>query len=179
MIFVIAMFSFTSAPRDFRLSKRLHQLPSCAYEFAATANCTMEQAGNLLLLVPQLVDMHSGDVQENWKLFKFQFENYSIATGLYEKRGNYQSGQFVINHRAGRWVFDTAHQESGESVEQFICRARAPSATYEYGVVAMEMVRDNIVVGMADPTRSYKLPVATNGNAPHNRRNGELGNRQT
>ncbi|KAJ8869981.1 hypothetical protein PR048_028992 [Dryococelus australis] len=49
-----------------------------------------------------------------------------------------------------RWVFDTAHQESGESVEQFICRAQALTAISEYGALAAEMFRNNIVVGVAD-----------------------------
>ncbi|KAJ8879239.1 hypothetical protein PR048_019845 [Dryococelus australis] len=53
-----------------------------AYEFAARANYTREQASNRLLPAPQTVDVHFGDLQENLKLFKFQSENYSIAMGL-------------------------------------------------------------------------------------------------
>ncbi|KAJ8887318.1 hypothetical protein PR048_013533 [Dryococelus australis] len=47
------------------------------------ANYTLEQAGNWFIQIPQPVD-----VQENWKLFKFQFENYSIAMGLDKKEGD-------------------------------------------------------------------------------------------
>ncbi|KAJ8895210.1 hypothetical protein PR048_000535 [Dryococelus australis] len=45
----------------------------------------------------------------------------------------------------------------GEGVEQFICRARALSATCEYGALAAEMLRDKIVVGVADHSLRRQL----------------------
>ncbi|KAJ8881056.1 hypothetical protein PR048_017529 [Dryococelus australis] len=72
----------------------------------------MEQANNRVLPVPQPVDVHSGDVQENWKLVKFQFENYSIATRLDNKEETIKVASLLSN--IGR----EAHEATNYQLQQ-------------------------------------------------------------
>ena len=57
-----------------------------------------------------------------------------------------------------RFVFGSCKQEEGESVHNFVTRLREKSATSEYGGLKDELIRDEIVLGIAnEDTRRHLL----------------------
>ncbi|KAJ8406532.1 hypothetical protein AAFF_G00301060 [Aldrovandia affinis] len=56
-----------------------------------------------------------------------------------------------------RYVFRSCKQEEGESIDNFVTRLRERAATCEYGQLKDEMIRDKIVLGIANESIRRRL----------------------
>ncbi|KAJ8405108.1 hypothetical protein AAFF_G00330290 [Aldrovandia affinis] len=56
-----------------------------------------------------------------------------------------------------RYVFGSCKQEEGESIDNFVTRLRERAATCEYGQLKDEMIRDKIVLGVANESIRRRL----------------------
>ncbi|KAJ8373154.1 hypothetical protein AAFF_G00270600 [Aldrovandia affinis] len=56
-----------------------------------------------------------------------------------------------------RYIFGSCKQEEGESIDNFVMRLRERAATCEYGQLKDEMIRDKIVLGIANESIRRRL----------------------
>ncbi|KAJ8358132.1 hypothetical protein AAFF_G00031380 [Aldrovandia affinis] len=56
-----------------------------------------------------------------------------------------------------RYVFGSCKQEEGESIDNFVTRLRERAATCDYGQLKDEMIRDKIVLGVANESIRRRL----------------------
>jgi hypothetical protein len=123
----------------------------------------------------------TGDWNTNWDNFRDEFEDYALVTGLHEKPNEVQAATLrslmgsecrhtkVIldalenyfkparNVIYERFVFGSCKQEEGESVHNFVTHLREKSSTCLYGGLKDELIRDKIVLGIANEVTRRRL----------------------
>ena len=118
----------------------------------------------------------SGNIAENWRNFKQEFELYMLAAGYDEKpskqkialllhvarkqneeeEGEYQSviGKFDAycnpkkNETYERYVFNSRKQLEGDAIEQFVTDVKLKAQTCQFDTLRDSMIRDRIVLGV-------------------------------
>ena len=56
-----------------------------------------------------------------------------------------------------RYLFGCCKQEEGETIDTFVTRLREKAATCEYGQLKDELIRDKIVLGIANESTRRRL----------------------
>ena len=126
------------------------------------------------MIPPPAAMLMRGDLSSNFKFFRDCWSNYRIATGLVVNHGkdcyevyenlplseDERKNQSTILEKLGehfeplrntiyeRYMFNSAMQSDGESIEQFLSKLRKLAATCQYGSLLDEMLRDRIVIGV-------------------------------
>lgn len=138
----------------------------------------------------------SGNLSVNWDIFRAEYEDYALATGLVSKPKEVQAAtlrsimgaecRHVYKHnltltdaqRADasvilnsleqyftpaknviyeRYIFGCCKQEEGEAIDCFVTRLREKAATCDYGALRDELIRDKIVIGIANESTRRRL----------------------
>lgn len=169
---------------------------------------------------PEKLNLQNGNIAENWKRFKRQFENFLIATECNEKAANikvamflnmigdeavdvFESFNLAADQQADynavitamqnfckprkntvyeRYMFYQRNQNDGEQFDTFLMDIRQLARSCEFGDNENEMLRDRIVMGIADKRMQAKLLEAqalTYDNAVDKCRAGEATKEQT
>lgn len=137
-----------------------------------------------------------GDWSANWDIFREEYGDYALATGLVVKEADVQAAtlrslmgaecRHVYKHNLNlsrdeqadvgaildaleayfkpaknviyeRYVFGCCKQEDGESIDSFVTRLREKAASCEYGTLRDELIRDKIVLGIANESTRRRL----------------------
>lgn len=154
-------------------------------------------AANIPGMIPAPAQMKlGGDWSANWDIFREEYNDYALATGLVDKQAGVQAAtlrslmgaecRHVYKHNlnlsqaeqanAGaildaleayfkpaknviyeRYVFGCCKQDEGESIDSFVTRLREKAASCEYGVLRDELIRDKIVLGIANESTRRRL----------------------
>lgn len=144
---------------------------------------------------PDALNMQNGNISENWRSFKRQFENYLVGMECHDKPDRVKIAIF-LNHVGNdavdvldslnlaeadravyatvmnamenfckprkntvyeRFVFYHRNQKSGEPFDTFLMDIRQLARSCEFEATENEMLRDRIVMGIADQKIQTKL----------------------
>eukprot|EP00794_Sanderia_malayensis_P013665 gene13665-15094_t len=101
---------------------------------------------------PKPVDL-SRNREENFKLFKSQWRNYSISTRLEEESEDYKS--LLETHCVGdtnivfqRFKFNSRNQNSDEDFDTYLANLRQLAAKYNFKDLHDELIRDRVILGL-------------------------------
>lgn len=156
----------------------------------------MAMATNMNMLPPPAAMKLSGDWSTNWDIFRAEFEDYSLATGLDKASAEFRAAtlrsimgpecRHVYKHNLDltddqrkdvsailgalegyykptknviyeRYFFGSCKQEDGESIDIFVTRLREKASTCDYGALRDELIRDKVVLGIANESTRRRL----------------------
>ncbi|RXN31866.1 Retrovirus-related Pol poly from transposon [Labeo rohita] len=138
----------------------------------------------------------SGDISTNWDIFRAEFEDYELATGLIEKPEEVRAAalrrlmgnecRHIYSHNIvlteaqaknpkaildalgayfkpaknviyERYMFGCCKQEVDEPIDSFLTRLRERASTCDYKELKDEMIRDRLVLGIANENTRRRL----------------------
>ena len=119
--------------------------------------------------LPSPMDV-TGDILNNWKFFKLQWNDYEIATELNTKSEAirmatlrsvmgkeclkiYQHLDITEENKKKvkeSYIFGSSNQGQSERIEQYVARLRHLASTCDFGTLHDDLLRDRLVLGIHD-----------------------------